>query len=78
MEAVIKQRKSARLSKEETKALRFFMRKFTSAVEASENIGISRQVLERVVLISRGSPDTIDKIRAAIGSSHTNVIQENA
>lgn len=63
---VEKRRKSVRLSKDERKALKDFRDSYATAVECADAIGISYQVLERVLLVGSGSPDTINKVRAAI------------
>ena len=62
----VKKRRSVRLSNDEHKSLRSFIKRFDTLTEASEAIGISREVLTRVQILGSSSPDTIEKIRAVI------------
>lgn len=57
-----KKRKSVKLSKDEHRALLRFVKSFNTIVEASEQIGITRHVLDLVILKGSGSPETIGKI----------------
>lgn len=61
-------RKSHRLSREEIKALKSFCKSYSSIAECADVIGISRQVLDRVLLTGSGSPDKIQRILAALES----------
>lgn len=63
-----RKRKSEPLTKEEYQALKQYRKKFHTAVDCAEAIGITREVLDRVLLAGSGSPETVEKIRAAIGS----------
>lgn len=65
-EKVIKRRKSVPLTKEEHKALKELRKSFNTGVECSEVLGIDRAVMERVLLVGSGSPETIGKIRLVI------------
>ena len=56
-------RKSIRLSPDEFKALKRYRKAFATEVECAEAIGISRVVLNRVLLLGSGSPDTIRRIK---------------
>ena len=73
MEAVIKRRKSVVLTKDEWKALKGVVKKYPTAVECAEAIGINRQVLERVMVLGRGSVETIEKVRALLSTEATNI-----
>ena len=56
-------RKSERLSKDELKALKAFRKGFATMVEFSEVVGVSRQVLDRVLLFGSGSGESVKVIR---------------
>lgn len=56
-------RKSERLSKEEYKALKTARKGFPTMVEFSEVVGVSRQVLDRVLLFGSGASESIRVIR---------------
>jgi predicted DNA-binding protein (UPF0251 family) len=64
--ATSKPPKSVVLSKDELKALRKYFTKFLTGVRCAETIGIHRNVLDRVLVMGRGSVETIGKIRIAI------------
>lgn len=59
-------RKSVALTKDEISALKQYAKKFHTGVECAESIGIHRNVLDRVLAIGSGSPETIDKVKEAI------------
>lgn len=59
-------RKSEKLSKEAFAAFKQYAKGFNTGVECAEAIGISRVVLDRVLLIGSASPETISKIKAVI------------
>ncbi len=58
----IPKRKSQRLTKEQKTMLKVFVNGFNTIQEAAENLGISRQVLDRVLLVWSGSPENISII----------------
>ena len=60
-------RKSEKLTKEAFAALKQYAKSFNTGVECAEAIGISRVVLDRVLLIGSASPETIAKVKTAIG-----------
>jgi hypothetical protein len=60
-------RKSVRLTSDEMKSLKKYRQRFHTEIDCAEEIGISRVVLNRVLLIGSGSQETIEKIRSAIG-----------
>lgn len=64
-----KRRKSVLLTKQEHKSLKDFRKTFNTSVECSEALGIDRAVMERVLLVGSGSPETIEKIKLVISSS---------
>lgn len=66
MNATTSKRKSVALTKEEMTALKQFAKTFRTGVECAEAIGIHRNILDRVLLVGSGSPETIEKIRLAI------------
>lgn len=59
-------RKSERLSKIEQQALKRYVAAKNTVVAAAEIIGIHRNVLDLVLVKGSGSPETIQKIRAAL------------
>lgn len=67
METMESKRKSVALTKEDWKGLKSYRAKFLSSVECAEAIGIERGPLDRVLLLGRGAPYTIDRIKKAIG-----------
>jgi len=56
-------RKSVALTDVEYKSLKKFIKAYTSLSEAAENLGVSRQVLDRMQLVRSGSGDSISLIR---------------
>lgn len=56
-------RKSERLSKDELKALKAFRKGFDTMVQFAEVVGVSRQVLDRVLLFGSGASESIRVIR---------------
>lgn len=63
---ITRKRKSEKLTAEERKALKQYRKGFDTEVDCAVEIGIDRLVLNRVMLVGSGSPDTIEKIRKAI------------
>lgn len=59
-------RKSVKLTKEEHKALKEYRKGFNTEVECAISIQIDRLVLNRVLLVGSGSPETIEKIKAVL------------
>ena len=55
-------RKSMRLTKEQKSLLKAYVGNFNTIPEAAETLGISRQVLDRVLLVWSGSPVSILQI----------------
>ena len=60
-------RKSLRLSKEQKLMLKAYVGAFCTISEAAEALGVSRQVLDRVLLVWSGSPENISLILQKIG-----------
>lgn len=58
--------KSSKLNNDNRTRLRRFTARFLTYTEAAAAIGISRQVLRRVMRKGRGSPGTITKVVAAL------------
>lgn len=65
---ITSKRKSEALTKDEFTALKQFAKGFRTAVECAEVIGISRVVLDRILIVGSGSPETVEKIRTAIAT----------
>lgn len=59
-------KRSEKLTKEEFKALKAFVRGFDTNTDAAEAIGISRETLFNVCLKGSGSSVTVNLIREAI------------
>ena len=58
---------SVSLKKEEIILLKKYRSGFVTEVECALSIGIDRNVLNRVMTFGSGSPETITKIKSAIG-----------
>ena len=58
-----RKRKSVKLSKEEWSQLKRYRKGFDTEVEAAISLGVDRTVLNRIILIGSGSPESVDKIR---------------
>jgi predicted DNA-binding protein (UPF0251 family) len=65
-----KQRKSASLSAEQLKAFKAKVKKAKTVVACAEEMGISRQVVDRILLKGQGSPASIEKVINFL--NHTN------
>lgn len=61
-----RRRKSVELTREEYKALKSYCKGFRFITDAAEEIGISREVLSRVLAVRSGAPETIEAIKDAI------------
>lgn len=59
-------KKSQHMTKEEHNALIQFVQKSATKIDAAENLGLSRIVLDRVLYKKSGAPKTIDKILKAL------------
>lgn len=66
-----RKRKSEPLTKDEYTALKQYRKKFHTAVDCADAIGIKREVLDRVLLAGSAAPETIEKIRTAITNEVT-------
>jgi hypothetical protein len=63
-----RKRKSEKLTKEEIASLKKYVRTFSTVVDASEKIGIHRNVLDMVLFRGSGSPETVSKIRESLSA----------
>lgn len=63
-----RKRRSEKLTKEEHKSLALYVKTFPTLFDAALVIGISRQVLDRVLLIGSGSSETVKAIREKIAA----------
>jgi len=61
-----RKRKSEALTEAEHAALKQYRTGFNTEVECAISIGIDRVVLNRVLAIGSGSPDTIKKVRKVL------------
>jgi predicted DNA-binding protein (UPF0251 family) len=57
---------SVPLTKAELQALKEYRKEFVTEVQCAIEIGIDRNVLNRIISFGSGSPDSIEKIRAAL------------
>lgn len=57
---------SVSLTREEQAALKQFRKEFVTEVQCAIAIGIDRNVLNRIIQFGSGSPDSIEKIKAAL------------
>lgn len=64
-------RRSVRLTPDELSSLKRLLKQYPSQQEVADIIGISREVLGRVLLVKSGSSETIEKIRATLHESTT-------
>lgn len=62
---------SVSLTKEEWAALKLYRKNFITEVQCAVEIGIDRNVLNRILALGSGSPDSINKIREAINVGTT-------
>lgn len=63
---ITRKRKSELLTKDELLALKKKCKAALYIQHVADEIGISRQVLERLLLLGKSSPETITKVRAVI------------
>jgi DNA-binding phage protein len=63
---ITSKRKSEALTRDEFSSLKKFAKNFRTVVECAEAIGISREVLDRLLVVGSGSPATISKVRSAL------------
>lgn len=61
-----RKRKSEPLGADDLATLRLYRDKFNTEVECAISIGVDRLVLNRVMLVGSGSPDSIKKIKKAL------------
>jgi hypothetical protein len=66
-----RRRKSELLRKEEWTALKKYVAGFHTVIDAAVAIGVNRQTLDRVLLIGKGSPESINAIREKLNSVET-------
>lgn len=64
-------RRSVRLTPDELANLKKLLKQYPSQTEVAEVIGISREVLNRVLLVKSGSSETIEKIRTTLQSTNS-------
>ncbi len=57
---------SVSLTKSELTALKEFRKGFVTEVQCALEIGIDRNVLNRIISFGSGSPDSIQKIKTAL------------
>jgi len=59
-------RKSVKMTPEEMKALKKYVKSFDTKIDAFEAIGITKPTLDIVLVRGTGAQKTIDKIREAL------------
>jgi uncharacterized protein YnzC (UPF0291/DUF896 family) len=62
-----RKRKSEALTEAEHAALKQYRTGYNTEVECALSIGIDRVVLNRVLAVGSGSPETIKKVRQVLG-----------
>jgi predicted DNA-binding protein (UPF0251 family) len=67
-EAIVKKRRSIKMTSEDMASLRAFVKRFETKADAAEAIGISRPTFYGVIARRSCAPETIVKINAAIAS----------
>lgn len=73
-----KKPKSVPLTKDELKILKSYRKRFETEVDCAISIGIDRLVLNRVMTVGSGAPESIEKIKAAIGDSSKEGVQDKS
>jgi hypothetical protein len=68
--ASTRKRKSVKMTPEEVKALRKYVKTFDTKLDAFEAIGITKPTLDIVLIRGTGAPKTIAKIREALSSQN--------
>lgn len=66
-----RKRKSEKLTKEEFQAFKKFVRSRPTIVDAAEQIGIHRNVVDLVLIKGKGSPETVGLIRGKLAEVAT-------
>jgi hypothetical protein len=61
-------RKSEKLTKNEHKQFKEFVRKQNTVVEAAEIIGIHRNIVDKVIYSGKASPESISLIKKTIAA----------
>lgn len=61
-------RRSVKLTKEEFTEFKKWVKAFDVKVQASEELGITRQAVDRIMLTGSASPETIQKIREVLNA----------
>lgn len=64
-----RKRKTELLKKEEHTSLKKYVSSFATVADAAHEIGINRQTLDRVLLIGKGSPESIYTIRQKLSQT---------
>lgn len=64
-----KKAKSVPLTKEELKKLKQYRKGFQTEVDCAISIGVDRLVLNRIMTVGSGAPESIEKIRATLDNS---------
>lgn len=64
-----KRKKSQPLTRAELKSLKAYRAGFNTEVDCAISIGVDRLVLNRVMMVGSGSPETIDKIKKVLGTA---------
>jgi len=70
---ITKRRKSVPLTKEQKSLFKAYRSSFYTTQECAEDLGVSRQVLERVLLTGSASPESISLILKKINSKSRKV-----
>lgn len=66
----MKRKKSVKLDTADLKALKQYRKKFSTEVECAITLGIGREVLNRVLIVGSGSPETVAKIKEVLSNEN--------
>jgi len=75
---IARKRKSEPLTKAELKALKAYRKGYSTDVDCAISIGIDRLVLNRIMLVGSGAPDSILKVRKVLGTASDRREEEKA
>lgn len=63
-----KKRKSVKLTADEFKSLKQYRKGFHTEIECAERLGVDRWILNRILIVGSGAPESIEKIRTGLNS----------
>lgn len=69
-------RKSVKLTADEFRDLSKWVKAQATKIDASLILGITRQALDRILIVKSGSQDSVDKIKKVLGTGLTKEEEE--